>query len=75
MLNAWTYLCGKTDQWSIHPAVPRNLYIPKQKSFSYLTKSCNVTFKQSFIQAIGRFDVIIDFRYVLLDFWVCVSLK
>ena len=46
MFNAWTYLCGTTDQESNHPADPRNLYIPKQKSFSYLTKSCHITFEQ-----------------------------
>ena len=40
MLNAWAYLRGTTAQRSIHPADPRNLYMPKQISFSYLTKSC-----------------------------------
>ena len=39
MLNAWVYFCGATDQWSIHPADPRNVYIPKQMSFSYLSHS------------------------------------
>ena len=26
MLDAWTYLCGTTDQLLIHPADRRNLY-------------------------------------------------
>ena len=75
MLNAWAYLCGTKDQWSIQPADPRNLYIPKQKSFGYLTKSCYINLEQSFIWAVGRFDINIGFRYVLLDFSVCVSLQ
>ena len=52
----------------------QEIYIdPKKRSFSFLTKSCNITFEQPFIQVIGRFDMIIGFRYVLLDFSVCVS--
>ena len=47
----------------------------QQKSFSYLTKSCNIFAEQSFIQAVSRFDMITGFRYVLLDFSVCVSLQ
>ena len=58
-----------------HSADPRNLYTPKQKSFSYLTKSSNITFEQSFIQAADRFDVFIGLRYLLIDFSVCVSLQ
>ena len=73
MLNTSAYLCGTTDQRSIHPANPKNLYIPKQKSFSYLTKSCNITFEQSFIRAVSRFDIIIGFKCVLPDFSICVS--
>ena len=54
MLNAWTYLRGTTDQCSIHPADPGNLYIPKQMSFSYLPKSCNINFEQSFTRPVGK---------------------
>ena len=68
MVNAWTYLCRTTDQWPIHPADPRNLDIPKQKSFSYLTKSCNITFEQSFIQANCRFYMIIGYDYIFCSF-------
>ena len=56
MLSAWTYLCGKTDHGSIIPAHARNLYIPKRMSFSYLTKTCNMTFEQSFTRGAGRFN-------------------
>ena len=56
MLSAWTYLCGKTDHGSIIPAHARNLYIPKRMSFSYLTKTCNMTFEQSFTRGVGRFN-------------------
>ena len=56
MLNAWAYLCGITDQWSIHPADPRNVYILKQTSFNYLIKSFNIPFEQSFTRAVGIFN-------------------
>ena len=48
MLNVRGNLCGTTDQGSINPSDPRNPCIPKQMSFSYLTKSCTITFVQSF---------------------------
>ena len=48
----------------------KKIYIPKQRSFIYLTNSCNITFQQSFIRAVGRFDCRFQI-HVLLDFSVC----
>ena len=42
----------------------KKIYIPKQRSFIYLTNSCSITFQQSFIRAVGRFDMIVGFRYM-----------
>ena len=58
MLNAWAYLGRIADQWSIHPADPRNLYTSKQTSFSYVTKSFNITFEQSLTRAVGSFNFV-----------------
>ena len=35
-------MCGTTDQWSIHATDQRNLYIPKQKSSSYLSHAISL---------------------------------
>ena len=58
MLNAWVYLCGTTDQWSIDLTDSRNPYIPKQMSFSYLTNSYIITFDQSFTWTVDRFKLV-----------------
>ena len=46
MLNGWAY--ETTDQGSIHSSDPGDLHIPREMSFSYLSKSWNIIFKQSF---------------------------
>ena len=50
----------------------QEVYIYPKKRASNLTKSCSIAFEQSFTRAVGRFDIIIGFIYVLLDFSVCV---
>ena len=42
MLNTWVCLCGTTNQLSIPPTNPRNLYTPKQTNFSYLSHAVSL---------------------------------
>ena len=53
----------------------QEIYIPKQMSFSYLTKSCNITFYYLHELLVDLILYDYSFRYVLLDLSVRVSLQ
>ena len=58
-------ICGEQQIGDSIIQLIEEIYIPKQRSFTCLTNSYIIIFDQSFIRALGRFDMIIGFRYVL----------
>ena len=58
MLTVWDYWYWTTHQWFIGPNDPRNSYIPKQMSFSYLINSFDYTFELSFLKDVVGFNFV-----------------
>ena len=58
MLTAWDYWYWTTHQWFIGPTDPRNSYMPKQMSFSYLINSFDITFELSFLKDVVGFNFV-----------------
>ena len=66
MLNTWVYLCRTTDHLSIPATDPRNLYTPKQTSFSYLSHAISLLTNHSY-------ELLVDLILCDYSFQICLA--